>query len=65
MKLLLNNQEVESSAKTLAELLSERDIETKGIAVALNRRVIARTAWAEQPISEGDSVVMVSAVYGG
>ncbi|MFI3277721.1 MAG: sulfur carrier protein ThiS [Rikenellaceae bacterium] len=65
MKIILNNVEQQSNSQNLADLLDEFQIETKGIAVGLNSRVVARTSWATTPINEGDKVVIVSAVFGG
>ncbi|MFR9651654.1 MAG: sulfur carrier protein ThiS [Rikenellaceae bacterium] len=65
MTLRLNGLEITSGATTLAELLDQQSIETKGIAVAINRRVVPRAEWSVRVICEGDEIVIVSAVYGG
>lgn len=36
-----------------------------GIAVAVNGTVIPRTSWAQQTVSSGDSVEIVTALQGG
>ncbi|MFI3320787.1 MAG: sulfur carrier protein ThiS [Rikenellaceae bacterium] len=65
MKIALNNKEREVHSHLLAEILTELQIETKGIAVGLNARVVARKDWESTPIAEGDKIVIVSAVFGG
>ncbi|NVO17908.1 MAG: sulfur carrier protein ThiS [Rhodoplanes sp.] len=53
--------------ETVAALLIAHDIDTggRGIAVALNGRVVPRTAWADTPIAPGDAVEIVRARPGG
>jgi sulfur carrier protein len=37
----------------------------KGVAVAVNDRVIPRTAWATAKLKENDSVLIIKATQGG
>jgi sulfur carrier protein len=37
----------------------------KGIAVALNNRIIPLSAWAETPINNNDSILIITATQGG
>jgi sulfur carrier protein len=52
---------------TVAALLVSHDIDTagRGIAVALNGRVVPRAAWTNTPITPGDAVEIVRARPGG
>jgi sulfur carrier protein len=63
----LNGEGAELSAATVAELLAQNgiDIGGKGIAVALNGRVIHRKAWNETKLSPGDDVEIVRVRQGG
>ncbi len=65
MNLLFNGDGISTDVVTLAELLDEQGVETKGVAVAVNRRVVARASWAEHRLEAEDQVIVVSAVYGG
>ncbi len=65
MNIIVNNIEHSVHSSTLQELIEELSIETKGVAIGINNRVITRSAWAQTPIEEGDKVVIVSAVFGG
>lgn len=37
----------------------------KGIAVALNNRIIPLSAWAETPLNDQDSILIITATQGG
>ena len=50
---------------TLADLLTELEIATEGIAVAVNERVVRRATFAEVQLQEGDAVEIIRAVAGG
>lgn len=52
---------------TVAALLAAHDIDTggRGIAVAVNGRVVPRAAWVDTPITPGDAVEIVRARPGG
>ena len=39
--------------------------DNKGVAVALNGKVLPRRAWADTPIADGDSIEIVKAFVGG
>ncbi len=65
MNITLNNQIQDVTSQTLMQLIEELNIETKGVAVALNNRVVTRSLWGETLLSEGDKIVIVSAVFGG
>jgi sulfur carrier protein len=70
MKLVVNGEEREVQAATLAELFEaearERDLHgVQGFAMALNGRVVRRDAWGETPVSEGDRIEIVRAMQGG
>lgn len=66
MELIVNGKTVKSGSKTLAELLSDMQLhEEKGIAVALNDRVISRSGWTSEALSAGDRVTIIRATAGG
>ncbi len=65
IKIILNNQPHTVESLSLTELISELKIETKGVALAINNRVIPRANWNSTAIADGDSIVIVSAVFGG
>ena len=70
MRLTVNGETREREAADLAALFAaeaeERGIESsEGIAIAVNGRVVRRTAWGETPINEGDRIEIVRAMQGG
>ena len=68
MKIEVNGEEreVRDEARTVIAALAALGVEeTRGVAVALNDRVVPRSSWAEQPVEEGDRIEIVRAVQGG
>jgi len=63
----INGEGAQLSAATLAQLLAQNgiDIDGKGIAVALNGKVVPRQAWMETRLSPGDDVEIVRVRQGG
>ncbi len=65
MNIIVNNQSHNIKSQSLTEMIEELSIETKGVAIALNNKVIPRAQWSETSLSDADNVVIVSAVFGG
>lgn len=68
MQVRVNGKKISfSQSHSLATLLKDFAIElqTPGIAVALNERIISRSAWASCMVSDGDEIEVVHAVQGG
>jgi sulfur carrier protein len=63
----INGHDEALSVSTLAALLEEKAVDTgqRGIAVALNGSVIARSAWGSTVLKPGDAVEIVRARQGG
>lgn len=65
MNITVNNQKQAVESENLTQLIDELAIETKGIAIALNNKVVARTDWDKTTLSDNDQIIIVSAVFGG
>lgn len=65
MNIKINNKETEVKATSLQELATELSLPEKGVAVAVNNRMVTRTDWNQTVIKEGDNVVVIKAVCGG
>lgn len=66
MHIILNDQQHPlTEGTTLAQLLAELGQDKPGVAVALNREVVARSLWAEQPLSPNDNITLFHAIAGG
>jgi len=50
---------------TIAALLQEKEIDGRGVAVALNGAVVPRAAWEQTWLSAGDDLEIVRARQGG
>ena len=62
----LNGQPVDLAGKeTVAALMTEQGGERRGVAVAVNGKVVPRAEWEETRLSEGDEVMVVKPVAGG
>jgi sulfur carrier protein len=66
-RLLINGEEAEIAAATVAELLAARGIDAKArfLAVAVNGSVVRRVDWPSQPLSPGDRIEIVRPLQGG
>jgi sulfur carrier protein len=67
LTLRINGQPERLATATIAALLASRDLapDARGIAIALNGRVVPRDAWTTTALHEGDSVEIVRAMQGG
>jgi sulfur carrier protein len=53
------------ASTTIADVVSRYGSTTVGIAVALNREVLARGSWGETTVTSGDQIEIVTAAAGG
>lgn len=65
MKVTVNSKLTETKAENLARLAEELALPATGVAMAINNRMVPRTAWSEQALAEGDSILIIKAVCGG
>lgn len=65
MNIKINNKETEVKATSLQELATEISLPEKGVAVAVNNRMVTRADWNQTAINDGDNIVVIKAVCGG
>lgn len=68
MKLTLNNKAVEIDGElqpVLSDVLAAQGVPARGIAVAINNRVVRRDDWSVTRLSDGDSITVITAICGG
>lgn len=65
MNIKINNKETEVKATSLQELATEIALPEKGVAVAVNNRMVTRADWNQTAINDGDNIVVIKAVCGG
>ncbi len=61
----VNNEEVESQAANLAELLKQLDISKDSIAVAVNKYVIRKNNWESYKLKHRDNITIITPTQGG
>jgi sulfur carrier protein len=63
----INGEGAPLTATTLADLLTQKGVgaEGKGVAVALNGRIVRRQSWMETKLAPGDNVEIVQVRQGG
>ena len=65
MKLIVNNKEVETTACHLLQFANELELPEKGVALAVDQRMIPRAQWADYALKEGMNIIIIKAVCGG
>lgn len=65
MNILINNQETHTVSVNVQQLAVELSLPERGVALAINNRIVPRTSWEETPLSEGDNVTIIKAAFGG
>ena len=65
MQINVNNKPLSTTATSLDTLATELSLPEKGVAVAVNNKMVPRNQWEQTPVSEGMSVVIIKAACGG
>ena len=65
MKINVNNKPLATEAGTLAALAEELSLPEKGVAVAVENKMVPRSEWQNTALQEGMAVVVIKAVCGG
>jgi len=65
MRVTINGEGAEVRATTLAALLAEMDYPFTQLAIAVNRKVVPKSRWAETALASGDQVEIITPRQGG
>lgn len=65
MKIRINNKETDVQAEAILDLAKELSLPERGVAVAVNNRMIPRTDWQQTALKDDDNIVIIKAVCGG
>ena len=66
MKLKVNSKETEvKDGCTITELASQLALPERGVAIAVNNKMIPRTEWNERILQPNDNLVVIKAACGG
>lgn len=61
----VNGVVISTEATTVFQVLIEREVNTRGVAVAVNGSVVPKSEWSGAAIHDGDVVEIVTAAAGG
>lgn len=64
-KIVVNNEETLVDCNCVSELAEHLQLPERGVALAVNNKVVSRTAWAETMLNENDNVTIIKATFGG
>lgn len=65
MTIQINNKPTETKASNIAELANELGLPQKGVAIAVANTMVPREEWETTALTEGASVVIIKAAFGG
>lgn len=65
MTVNINNKPTETTATTLSELASELGMPERGVAMAIDNKMVPRVEWGSTPLSDGANVIVIKAACGG
>ncbi len=65
LKIKVNNQEVTTEAANIQQLAEQLNLPEKGVALAVNNRVIPRADWADTALEGSENIVVIKAAFGG
>lgn len=50
---------------TIDDVAQMNNINTSGVAIALNGKIVNRNNWSITELTEGDNIIIIKAAYGG
>ncbi|MDR0467741.1 MAG: sulfur carrier protein ThiS [Campylobacteraceae bacterium] len=65
MKIILNGEEVATTAKTLDEFIKSQKIQNQVMAAAVNMEIVKKSDWNSFELKNGDKVELLRFVGGG
>ena len=65
MRVIVNGEQREINAASVAALLGELEYEGTHFAIAVNYDVLPKSRWAETPLKAGDEIEIITPRQGG
>ncbi len=65
MDITINNKPLSTSAATVSQLAAELALPEKGVAVAVDNKLVPRGDWDSSELREGAAVTVIRAAFGG
>lgn len=64
-RIIINNEERQTEALYITQLATELNLPERGVALAINNKIVPRATWESSPINEGDNITIIKAAFGG
>lgn len=64
-KIVVNSEETLVDCNSVLELAEHLQLPERGVALAVNNKVVPRQAWEETMLNENDNVTIIKAAFGG
>lgn len=65
IRILINNEEKLTESNNVQQLATELNLPERGVALAINNKIIPRATWEETSLSAEDNVTIIKAAFGG
>ncbi len=66
MKVKVNNKDLELNGQnSLLQIAQTLELPDKGVAVAVNNRIVRREDWVTYTVQENDQIIVIKAACGG
>ena len=65
MKIYLNKEEKETGARYVADLAAEMQLPARGVAIAVDGCIVPSVEWKTRQLTDGCSVTVIKAAFGG
>ncbi len=65
MEITVNKTPVQTQCKTLGELAAYYKLQTKGVAMAVDNKMVPRIEWDTYPLTDGQRITILKAFSGG
>ena len=60
-----NNSQSIKDASSIEAIVAQLEIDSKGIAIAVNQTVISKSEWDKTELKENDNITIIKATQGG
>lgn len=65
MHVLVNNNLTPTDAQNVEQLAAQLELPSRGVALAVNQRIIPRAEWTNTLLTPNDNITIIKAAFGG
>lgn len=65
MNVNVNGESINTEAQTIAQLAQQMGLPDKGVAIAVNMKMVPRADWESSTLQEGADIIVIKAASGG